>query len=317
MAQDIALTLSQRTNIATLRDIQDLSNRTQERLTTGREVNSVIDDAVSFFTAKGLSDRGTDLSLRKDEIDQGISALSATLQAAEAIDEYLDQMKAIAEATRSQTITERESATVQFNQIGSQISQLVEDASYRGYNLLSETNNELDVRFSERTQSRLTVGAFDFNSTTAYDPATGPNRQLFTNIAFATEVANFSFLGMSTINDAIVNTAGDVASGFSQIGDNNSILAIVDSIVEQLDDAISRVRAASSELGSNVSILQTRMNFTEDYVDTHYSGSDKLTLADMNEEGANLTALQTRQQLGIQALSISGDEQSSVITLLQ
>lgn len=316
MSQDISLTNAQRTNIATLRDIQALSDRTQTRLTTGREVNSVVDDAVAYFTSVGLTDRGEDFNLRKDEIDQGISALTATLEATAAIDEYLNQMKAIAEATRAQTAVERASATTQFNQIGSQISYLVEDASYRGYNLLSEQNNTLDVRFSEKTASRVTVGGFDFNSTTA---RVNGDRSLFSNIAFATTAQNNVFKGMSTIltvND-LNDPAGTPANSFSMIGANNSVLAIVDSVVKQIDSAIARLRAASSELGSNVSILQTRLDFTQAYVDTHFSGSDKLTLADLNEEGANLTALQTRQQIGIQSLAISGQQQQSVITLLQ
>ncbi|MFK7867032.1 MAG: flagellin [Alphaproteobacteria bacterium] len=313
MSTDIALTNAQRTNIATLRDIQKLSDRTQDRLTTGREVNTVIDDAVAYFTAKGLTNRADDLSLRKSEIDQGISALTATLEATDAIENFLQQMKALAEATRSQTTVERASSTEQFTLIGTQISRMVEDASYRGYNLLSEVNNEMEVRFSEKDESRLVVGGYDFNSTSASENGA---RQLFSSVSFATEENERVFLGMSTINTVAVD-GGGFAVSFSQIGDNNSALFIVDSVVNTMDKAIARLRATVAELGSHVSILQTRLNFTEAYVDTHYGGSDKLTLADMNEEGANITALQTRQQLGIQALSISGDQQSSVITLLQ
>ena len=73
----------------------------------------------------------------------------------------------------------------------------------------------------------------------------------------------------------------------------------------------------SSQLGSNVAILQTRLDFTDQYVNTLEGGSDKLTLADLNEEGANLVALQTRQQLGIQSLSIAGQQQQSILALLQ
>ena len=314
---EIALTQSQRTNIATLRDIQNLSNRTQERLTSGREVNRVIDDAVSYFMAKGLNNRADDFMLRKDEIDQGISSLEATLEAVDAVDDYLKQMKAIAEAARSMTETERVSATEQFNELGTQISNLVEDASYRGFNLLSETNNQLDVRFSDKTGSRITVGGFDFNSTTA---KVGADRQLFSNVAFDREAngVDYKFLGLSTINTVVGDeVTGDISASFTNIGVNNSQLSVVDSVVRQLDDAISRVRATSAELGSNVSILTTRLDFTTSYTDIHYTGADKLTLADMNEEGANLTALQTRQELGIQALSISGDQQRSVLSLLQ
>ncbi|HAE03610.1 MAG TPA: flagellin-like protein, partial [Rhodospirillaceae bacterium] len=75
-------------------------------------------------------------------------------------------------------------------------------------------------------------------------------------------------------------------------------------------------RATSAELGTNVAILQTRLDFTNEYVNTLQGGSDKLTLADLNEEGANLVALQTRQQLGIQSLSIAGQQQQAILALL-
>ena len=56
---DIALTAAQRSSLLSLQQTQTLSDRTQTRLTTGREVNSVVDDAVNFFRAQALTDRGS------------------------------------------------------------------------------------------------------------------------------------------------------------------------------------------------------------------------------------------------------------------
>ncbi|MFK7867034.1 MAG: flagellin [Alphaproteobacteria bacterium] len=307
---DIALTQAQRTNIATLRDIQNLSDRTQERLSTGREVNNVVDDAVAYFTSQSLQNRSTDFLDRKDYIDQGISTLQASLNATESIDELLQQMKGIAEAAKSQTQAERIAATTQFETVGTQISQLIEDASYNGYNLLSDVNNRLDIRFSERTAATISIGGFDLNST---DTSEALNTRLFSAVAFAGNDENNAFLGISTVMSA-TDAAG---AGFSGMGANNSNLILAETVINNLDGAITRLRAVASELGSNVSLLQTRSDFAQSYTDTLSTGADKLTLADMNEEGANLTALQTRQQLAIQALAISGDQNSSVITLVQ
>ena len=66
---DIALTAAQRSSLLSLQQTQSLSDRTQTRLTTGKSVNSVVDDAVNFFRAQALSDRGSDFALRRDEID--------------------------------------------------------------------------------------------------------------------------------------------------------------------------------------------------------------------------------------------------------
>jgi flagellin len=319
MSSDITLTGAQRAALLTLQNVADLSDRTQTRLTTGKKVNSVVDNAVSFFQAKALDDRASDFTDRKDGIDQGISSITAALDALDSIDSLLKQMKGVAEAAKTQTATERASSTTQFEELGSQISQLIEDASYQGLNLLNNTGSQLDVSFSTRTASRLQVDGFDLNTTSV--TATG-TRGLFTSIDTDVAVgafgANLSFVGVSALTlTAITQTDALSFTDFNQIGTNNSYLEAVDDIVSQLDDAISRVRSVSAELGTNVAILQTRLDFTDLYVNTLQGGSDKLTLADLNEEGANLVALQTRQQLGIQSLAIAGQNQQAILALLQ
>ena len=295
-----------------------MSDRTQNRLTTGKKVNSVVDNAVAFFQSKSLNDRAADFTDRKDGIDQGISSITAALGGLEQLDQLLKQMKGVAEASKTQTTTERASATTQFQELGNQISLLIEDASYQGLNLLNNTGSQLDVAFSTRTASRLQVDGFDLNATSV--TATG-TRSLFTGINTVNAVGGFDgsldFVGISALTGTgLASTDAMTFSNFNQIGTNNSYIGAVDQIVTNLDSAISRVRATSAELGTNVAILQTRLDFTNEYVNTLQGGSDKLTLADLNEEGANLVALQTRQQLGIQSLSIAGQQQQAILALL-
>ncbi|HAJ21268.1 MAG TPA: flagellin [Rhodospirillaceae bacterium] len=318
MSSDITLTGAQRSALLTLQNVADLSDRTQNRLTTGKKVNSVVDNAVAFFQSKSLNDRAADFTDRKDGIDQGISSITAALGGLEQLDQLLKQMKGVAEASKTQTTTERASATTQFQELGNQISLLIEDASYQGLNLLNNTGSQLDVAFSTRTASRLQVDGFDLNETSV--TATG-TRSLFTGINTVNAVGGFDgsldFVGISALTGTgLASTDAMTFSNFNQIGTNNSYIGAVDQIVTNLDSAISRVRATSAELGTNVAILQTRLDFTNEYVNTLQGGSDKLTLADLNEEGANLVALQTRQQLGIQSLSIAGQQQQAILALL-
>lgn len=320
MSNDITLTSAQRSALLTLQNVADLSDRTQTRLTTGRAVNSVVDNAVSFFQAKSLNDRASDFTDRKDQIDQGISGLTAALDALDSIDSLLSQMKGVAEAAKNQTNTERVSATTQFEELGNQISQLIEDASYQGLNLLNSTGSQLDVAFSTRTASRLLVDGFDLNTTDG--SATGA-RALFTSIGAAANPSsaafdsNGDFVGISALtNSSIAATDALTFDAFTDLGDNNSYIEAVNDIITSIDNAVSKVRSVSAELGTNVAILQTRIDFTSQYVNTLEDGADKLTLADLNEEGANLVALQTRQQLGIQSLAIAGQNQQAILALL-
>ena len=100
---------------------------------------------------------------------------------------------------------------------------------------------------------------------------------------------------------------------YVQVGDT---VALNDTI-KTLDAALSTLRTQAQNLGTNVAVLQTRLDFTESYVNTLEIGAAKLTLADLNEEGANLLALQTRQQLGIQALAFAGQAEQSILALFR
>ncbi len=309
MSDKISLSPSQTINLSILREIMALTDRTMQRLTTGKKVNSVIDNPVNFFISKSLYDRASDFENLKDNIDQGISTLTASLEASDAISEIIKQMKGLAEAAKSQSIVERKSSTQQFNELGTQISRLIEDASYNGYNLLTSTTNKLEVKFSERQDSKLVVGGFDFNS----DKNAGlgqENNQLFSNAAYDSVENGGKFKGMSVI----MNDAG---KGFSDLGMNNSAIALVDTLISQLNKSLNRLNAGVNQLGSNVALLKTRLEFTDNYAQSLKIGGDKLTLADMNEEGANYTALNTRYQLGIQAMAIAGNRAKSILTLLQ
>jgi len=83
----------------------------------------------------------------------------------------------------------------------------------------------------------------------------------------------------------------------------------------QVRASISTLRSFGGTLANSLSIIQTREDFTKNLVSTLNEGSDKLTLADQNEEGAKLLALQTRQQLGVTALSLASQSQQSVLRL--
>jgi flagellin-like hook-associated protein FlgL len=89
----------------------------------------------------------------------------------------------------------------------------------------------------------------------------------------------------------------------------------IDAVITKLDTALSSLRTQASKFGSNLSTVQTRQDFTKNMVNTLQTGADNLVLADTNEEGANLLALQTRQQLSTTALSLSAQADQAVLRL--
>jgi flagellin len=93
--------------------------------------------------------------------------------------------------------------------------------------------------------------------------------------------------------------------------------ANIDKELSKLKSALNEVRSQSSAFGSNLSIVQNRQDFTKNMINTLQTGAANLTLADMNEEAANLLALQTRQSLSSSSLSLASQADQSVLQLIR
>ncbi|MFD2646576.1 flagellin [Devosia albogilva] len=91
----------------------------------------------------------------------------------------------------------------------------------------------------------------------------------------------------------------------------------IDALLDQVKDALNTVRAQASAFGSNLSIVQNRQDFTKSMINTLETGAGNLTLADMNQEAANMMALQTRQSLASSTLSMANQADQSVLQLLR
>lgn len=288
MADNVTLSASIRNNLLTLQNTSSLVNRTNTRLSSGQKISSAIDDAVGYFQAKGLSDRAGDLTERKNAIDQGISNLKTAMGAIESVEKVLNQMKGLVLSAKSATATERDSLASQFNTLAQQLNQLTNDATYQGLNMVNTTAAKLSVQFSDKTAATLEVDGIDIRAS-ALDGLT------------AMTGASVAASGVANVEWACVSSS---VSSF-------------DTTIQKLDSAITGIRSDAKTMGANVALLQTRLDFTKSYVNTLTEGAGKLTLADLNEEGANLVSLQTRQQLGIQALSFAGQQEQGVLSLFR
>jgi len=302
---DITLSASVRGNLLSLQNTAGLIGRTQDRLSTGLAISSPIDDAVKYFQAKSLSSRATDLTERKDKIDQGISALETVIEATDAIENLTQQIKGIVDSARSGSKDERKESAKQIKELVTQIQRLVDDAGYQGLNLINSSTSTLSVRFSEKSDSKLDVQGVNLNSD-----------KFFVNSAGTALSVKASFTAASLV-DTLGFSAGLSAYDLSKA----TVLAIfnskADTVTKSLERTITGLRSKAATVGTNAAILKVRLDFTSQYTNVLQEGADKLTLADLNEEGANLLALQTRQQLGIQALSFAGQAEQSIIGLFR
>jgi flagellin-like hook-associated protein FlgL len=294
---DVTLSAAIRGNLLSLQATGSLVDRTNTRLSTGLKVSSAIDDAVSYFQNKSLKDRAGDLSARKDGIDQGISSLTTALSGLTSVESVLTQMKGIILSAKSATDSERASLGTQLNTLAQQLNYLANDTSYQGLNLVNSTAANIKVQFSEKTTAVLQVDGADVRLSVG-------------NVITAYNLAPSNLASSS----AISKIAGATFAGFSAV---SAAVSVFDAFIEAFDSGIAAVRTSAKTIGASVALLQTRADFTKEYINTLKVGGDKLVLADLNEEGANLVSLQTRQQLGIQALSFANRSEQGILSLFR
>jgi flagellin len=271
---DIVLSAGVRANLLQLQQTLDLITQTQNKLATGKKVNSALDNAINFFTAQGLDTRANNLSGLLDSMSNGVSTIQAANNCITAITKLVQSAQAlVSQAQQANNTTTQANLATQFNTLITQIGQLAKDPGFNGVNLLG--GDTLTVTRDETGASTVTV--------------TGVN---YTN-------AQASPLSIN----AAVNSWADSAA---------ITVASTD-----LSAALTKLQSEAQTLSSSLSTVQIRQDFIKSMINTLRSGSDNLTLADSNEEGANLLALQTRQQLSSTALSLAAQADQNVLRLFK
>ena len=252
MADAVNLSSSVRSNLLTLQRSSDLIALTQTRLSTGKVVNSAIDDAPAFFTAKALENTASDFNLLKTDIDLAISTIQAAIDGIDAITELVVQAKGLATNSKATGNTnERSTLAVQFNELLGQINLIANDASFNGSNLLKAGPDELGVAFNDDNSSNLTITGLD--STTA---STG------INIA----VAANGFGANANIDAALTQISAalsELRTNAATMGSKNTILGtrldFTENLVANLNNGEGKLTLADlNEESAKLLALQTR-----------------------------------------------------------
>ena len=371
---DISLTASMRSNLLSLQNTQSLMDVTQERLSTGKKVNSALDNPSSFYTAQSLTNRANDLSGLLDSMGQGVQTIKAANEGIEAITTFVQQAKSVANQARDEA-NKVAGSTGNYDPSVVEAGDIQITVTYNGETQTKDVTlikNEMGENAANKIQTALQAMKFGADST-----ALGTNYTVtFEDGAFKVNSANgeeikISFevggakmdasagnanrvKAISQFNDILdqidqlakdsgykgVNLLGGTDQSLTVIfnEDRSSSLTIqgvdgstkglnisrvtdwgsnnaVDISISEVESAVNELRNMASEFGNNYSIVQNREDFTENLINVLEEGSDKLTLADMNEESANMLALQTRQQLGINSLSLASQAAQAVLKL--
>jgi flagellin-like hook-associated protein FlgL len=276
---DIVLSAGVRSNLLQLQQTSDLITQTQTRLATGKKVNSALDNAINFFTAQGLDNRANDLSSLLDSMSNAINTIQAANNGITAITKLVQSQQSLAsQALQTSDTNVRATLAAQFDALTTQIAQLASDSGFNGVNLLG--GNTLTVTLDETGSSSTSVTGVDYST-----------------------VANVQ-------TNLTIDSAVSAHANWATSTDIQASSAV-------LTTALTDLRSESQTLSANLSTVQIRQDFTKATINTLQTGSADLTLADSNQEGANLLALQTRQQLSTTALSLASQADQNVLRLFQ
>jgi flagellin-like hook-associated protein FlgL len=274
----ISLTSGMRQNLVSLQQTNNLMEVTQSRLASGKKVNTALDDPVKYFAALGHTNRATDLTLRKSEMGEAIQTVKAANNGIEAVTSLIESAKSTAQSAMAIDATSTTTAQ-----------------DYRDRSALLVQFQTLRTQIDELAQDSGYKGVnFLQNSTLT--------------VEFAENVGD--------ANLAIVGFDGDAAGlSIDSAAGVWTTDALITAAIADLDNAKATLRTKAQELSNALSTITTRQDFTQNMINTLQDGAASLVNADMNEEGANMLMLQTRQALGTNSLSLASQAAQSVLRL--
>ena len=379
---EISLTSGMRTNLQALQDTSKLLDQTQRRLSTGKKVNSALDNPTNFFAAKAHTNRASDLASLKDGMSEAVQVVKSADEGISAVTAMIESAKGLAQAAQTATNAYSTHTDVTFTSdiaVGdtvtingttfTAIDGSAGDSTATTFGIGSGTATAADaadglstaIGLSATTLSAATIstssgvitlsaagtieyfdvsegvaGASVSNGGGAY--ARGERYDLAqqydvlmdqlddlvddahykgadTNLING-ETMTVSFEGTHTLEiEGFSAKAADLGGGITESTNDWAASSDITADIEKLDNALSTLRNESKALASNLAVVNTRQDFSSTMISTLTDGADNLTLADMNEEGANMLMLQTRQSLATTSLSMSSQAAQAVLRL--
>ena len=385
----IVLSAAVRQNLLSLQSTAELLSTTQNRLASGKKVNTALDNPTNFFTAQGLDNRASDINNLLDAIGNGVQVLQAANTGITSLQKLVDTARSIANQVLQTTVGYSPKSTVSSSAaLGGTAANLVDGVTIKVGDLLTiastgggtptsitfganesldqlnaalapnnlsaglDANNKLVITTLNDAASK-TVGAVAYTNTgggtVTFGAVNPPIADVNSQVTRANLVAQYNNIIAqitTTSQDASFNginllNGDDLKLTFNETGkstlnirgvtydapglglapltagtdflDNDSAKAVI----AKISLASDVLRSEASSLGSNLSIVQIRQDFSKNLIIVLQTGSANLTLADSNEEAANSQALSTRQSIAVSALALSNQSQQSVLKLLQ
>lgn len=283
----MALTIN--TNVGAMAALQNLTAtnmqlaQSQNRINTGLTVASTKDDSASYVIAQKLRGDISELKAVGNSLNRSKSVTDVAVAGAEQISDLVNKMASLAKEA-SDAIDDKSRAAINrdFTAYRDTIATIVKSADFNGTNLLKNGGGDVTALLTIQDGDTATAG-------------------------YQTDSLTVTNVGLD-LGGAVITVAAT-----AELTDAATSLTMVDTLTTTKDN----LAVSLSELGSASRRIDTQISFNSKLTDTIVSGIGNLVDADMAKESASLQALQVKQQLGVQALSIANQSPQTILSLFR
>jgi len=275
------MTFSVNTNTGAMTALQYLTAtqgalaKTQSAINSGMKVASARDDGAIYAIAQNQRGAVAGYQSVISSINNGTSSIDVALSAGQSISDLLIQLKqkALSAADASLDTASRQALNSDFTALRDQISTIVKNAVFNGFNLVDGSTKQITALASADGSRRIT-----------------------------TQAQNMSLSGsiVSLATTATISTQSKAST-----------------LVATIQTSLTNVNSALAKLSAGAAKFSIQSTFAQNLSDTLTTGIGNLVDANMAQESASLQALQVKQQLGVQALSIANQAPQTILSLFQ
>jgi flagellin len=280
--------ISVNTNIGSMKAIQNLAetNRslmvTQKAISTGKKVADVKDNGAIWTIANKMTSDVKAYSRVTESVERAGAILDTAIAAGESIMELLNEMKgkALAATQPGLSAGSQGALNADFFQLRSQITSIVNNASFDGTNMVNATPASAIALGDANGGNNITVAGTDLS------------------------------LGVATMISV-------VGGATATTGTNVSDATLAATALTEVNASITRLGTQMATWGAGKKRFDVHQQFVSKLTDALNTGIGAIVDADLSTESAKLTSLQTKQQLGVQALSIANSSTQTALSLFR
>lgn len=297
--------------LQTLKSINSDLESTQSQISTGKDIASAKDNSAIWAISKVMESDVSGFKAVKDSLALGESTVAVASSGAEQIVEKLKEMKELVVTATGENV-DHTKINANVTALKQQISDIIGASQFNGANLLRNatltdagTNLTVTSSLDRNASGAVTANTIDVNSVNLEGKL------------LATQLDTAGTAGTAGTGIDYTDAAGNAVTGITLGSIDVTSAATADTSVVHMEALINEALTSAASLGASSARISDQGEFIGKLSDSMKSGIGSLVDADMEEASARLKALQTQQQLGVQALSIANQAPGAIMALFR